>query len=571
MKTAPLTYIFHHFNMLYYRRHYAGFMSSSKDLRSQQEDVLMRLILANRDTTYGREHHFDKIKDIPTYQKMVPIVDYENILPYVEQIKQGQKEVLTHCHVRRFIPSSGSSSSSKLIPYNDALRRDFSHALYTWLYDLYLRFPEIKRGKSFWIISPVVPPNVEKSKVPVEFATDSSYFGRFGRILIDRMMAVPSFLSVVTDMENYYYLLSLFLLQTENLRLISVWNPSLLTIILHKILQFRNDIIRDLRRGAVSEQRIQDKKLRKVAERYLHKNPRRSELLEALLPVGGTLEDTHWNEIWPDLRVISAWSEGWAYPGFQTIKRLFPKTYCQGKGLLMTEGIVSIPIIDKKSNESKTVLTTDIHFYEFCNTETREILLVDQLVRGHQYEVIMTTSGGLYRYRTHDIVRFEGYFEGKIHLSFVGKNDVISDVRGEKLNAFHVGKALKKLLPGDIYGNYFLAPFVEEEKACYILFLEQSVGTPFDITKELCTNLDKLLMDNYHYKNCRILGQLSAPKIYWMDGRKLDAYRGATQQNKLQSTAKDLPLIADPDISTQILNASVSKPKPSRPINTKTH
>lgn len=52
-------------------------------------------------------------------------------------------------------PTSGSTSSSKLIPYTEGLKREFQAGIKPWIYSLYNNFPEIKKGKSYWSVTPM--------------------------------------------------------------------------------------------------------------------------------------------------------------------------------------------------------------------------------------------------------------------------------------------------------------------------------------------------------------------------------------------------------------------------------
>ena len=47
--------------------------------------------------------------------------------------------------------------------------------------------------------------------------------------------------------------------------------------------------------------------------------------------------------LWPRLRVVSCWDQGRARAEADTIRRWFPRARVQGKGLLATEGVVSVP------------------------------------------------------------------------------------------------------------------------------------------------------------------------------------------------------------------------------------
>ena len=66
-----------------------------------------------------------------------------------------------------------------------------------------------------------------------------------------------------------------------------------------------------------------------------------------------------------------------------------------------------------------------------------------ELIAGTQYEVVMTTSGGLYRYRTGDCVVCEGFADKLPVLRFSGRRGLTCDIVGEKLHESFVLSCLK--------------------------------------------------------------------------------------------------------------------------------
>ncbi len=560
MQKHFLTYWIHRLNKFYFKSFYHLFIRENSDIAATQEDILTRLLYENRNTIYGKRHRFRDIKNPEQYQARVPIVEYEDLIPYIESVQDDTPAVLTRSRVLRLIPSSGTSSASKRIPYTRALQKDFSKAVFAWLYNLYRCYPELGRGKFFWIISPVVRPAEKNSKVPVEFAEDRSYFGKAGQWLIDQIMAVPPFLSQIEDMDSYYYLLAWFLLRKDDLSLISVWNPSLLLILMKKMIENKERLISDIRSGTLSPQGELSARLRRISGKYRVRDPRRAEVLAQCFSEADSIYDPAWETLWPNLKLISSWGDSWAKGNFQELQRLFPNVICQKKGLLMTEGVISIPIIDEYRRISKTVLCPHVHFYEFIEQDSGGIYFAHQLEQGKRYEVVLSTSGGLYRYRTHDIVRFEGKRGGQIVLNFEGKNNVVSDLMGEKLNAFHVEKVLAKLeLSPSVHSRCFLAPTITGEETFYTLFVEYHHGIKSLNRDHIRSQLDDLLKENFHYKNCRALKQLSEPRIAIIEQGTLHNIFNHFKTHRQIGTLKEIPLLTDPAI-TGLLLSKKTKP-----------
>lgn len=79
------------------------------------------------------------------------------------------------------------------------------------------------------------------------------------------------------------------------------------------------------------------------------------------------------------------------------IRQAFPHVYLQGKGLLATEGSISLPISNHGSLGSPLAFTS--HFLEFGDlNDIKKTSLAHELEKGKSYTPIITTESGLYRY-----------------------------------------------------------------------------------------------------------------------------------------------------------------------------
>lgn len=78
--------------------------------------VFKSLINGARDTAFGTDHHFDKIKTIPDFKKQVPVRDYEDLKPYIDKVRTGEKDILWKGKPLYFAKTSGTTSGAKYIP-----------------------------------------------------------------------------------------------------------------------------------------------------------------------------------------------------------------------------------------------------------------------------------------------------------------------------------------------------------------------------------------------------------------------------------------------------------------------
>ena len=83
---------------------------------SDQLKIFMDLLKTGSKTTFGADHHLDEVKTYEQFKQAVPIRDYEQFKPYIEQIKQGKHNVLWKGQPIYFAKTSGTTSGVKYIP-----------------------------------------------------------------------------------------------------------------------------------------------------------------------------------------------------------------------------------------------------------------------------------------------------------------------------------------------------------------------------------------------------------------------------------------------------------------------
>jgi hypothetical protein len=82
-----------------------------------QREVLQDLITHGQYTQFGRKYQFAEIFNIRKYKETVPIHEYEDLKPYIDQIMAGDQSVLWNTPVEWFAKSSGTTNDkSKFIP-----------------------------------------------------------------------------------------------------------------------------------------------------------------------------------------------------------------------------------------------------------------------------------------------------------------------------------------------------------------------------------------------------------------------------------------------------------------------
>ncbi len=82
-----------------------------------QMEQLKRLINEAADTLWGAEHNYRNIHSYEDFVQQVPIQTYDDIKPYVERMRQGERDILWPGQVKWYAKSSGTTNDkSKFIP-----------------------------------------------------------------------------------------------------------------------------------------------------------------------------------------------------------------------------------------------------------------------------------------------------------------------------------------------------------------------------------------------------------------------------------------------------------------------
>ncbi|MCA9214279.1 MAG: GH3 auxin-responsive promoter family protein [Planctomycetales bacterium] len=414
-----LTYGLNTLWMLSCLRERRKFERATHDVESTQRALLLKVLERNSTTAFGAAHGFDRIRSPSDFQNRVQPRSYDDFREDIERIARGEHNVLTRDSVEIFEPTSGTTSGEKLIPYTADLRHQFQRAISAWIGDLFSTRPAVRRGKAYWSISPAFGLRRQTvGGIPIGFEDDTEYLGFFERQFASRLMAVPGDVANIPDIDEFRYQTLLHLMLADDLSLISVWNPTFLTVLLDSIDANCDRLRRDLRTAH---------------------SGRRSQKVELILRSEDSLPDKL-RLLWKDLVLISCWTDAAAAHGLSELTGLFPEVEIQPKGLIATEAIVSYPLVDRPG----AALAIRSHFFEFRASGSDDLRLAHELAVGERYEVVVTTGGGLYRYQLKDLIEVRGFENECPLIRFVGKANRVSDLVGEKLGEPHVNSVLKR-------------------------------------------------------------------------------------------------------------------------------
>ncbi|MBW4643134.1 MAG: GH3 auxin-responsive promoter family protein [Goleter apudmare HA4340-LM2] len=436
---------------------------------SVQREICDRLIASEYGKALG-------IRSVADWQR-VPIVDYDALAPWIGDPAQhckGKQISLTPEPILFYEKTSGSSGAVKWIPYTQSLRRSFSQMFCVWSHDLIVHGPRFSTGKLYACISPQL--NASNSN---SLQDDLDYLDGWLRWLLRPWLVMPEGLNHLRDPQLFKHQLALALLQAEKLEIISVWSPSFLDVLL-KYIQENQELLQAELREKMSGDACGGLRLRLQL------------LSEDHIP---------WTQLWSNLKLISCWDSANAADQAKGLKSQFPGVLVQGKGLLATEAPMTIPLIAAQGY----VPILDQVFFEF-EDDIGSLHGLHELITGKEYTIILSQKGGLYRYRIGDRIRVTHYYRQTPCLEFLGRQQAVSDLVGEKLHEAFVHDALTRI---NLQGNNFKSLVPVAHPPHYVLLLDAAQQTPEIIAQQL----DHVLSESYHYERARSLGQLAPPQV----------------------------------------------------------
>ena len=108
-----------------------------------QREVLQDLVTAAQYTEFGKKYGFSRLFTIKEFKKNVPIHEYDDIKPYILRMMEGEENILWNTPVKWFAKSSGTTSDkSKFIPISEeSLHENHFKASKDVLSNYYKNFP----------------------------------------------------------------------------------------------------------------------------------------------------------------------------------------------------------------------------------------------------------------------------------------------------------------------------------------------------------------------------------------------------------------------------------------------
>jgi phenylacetate-coenzyme A ligase PaaK-like adenylate-forming protein len=415
-----------------------------------QRQVLQSLITAAQYTSFGKKYNFDKTFSVKDFKKRVPLQEYDDVKPYIEKMMQGEENVLWNTPVKWFAKSSGTSNNkSKFIPVSEeSLKENHFQASKDVLTKYYNNFPssDLLTGKSLVVGGShqltAIGEDIHAGDLSAVLMQNSPFWGQWLRTpelsiaLLDEWENKIEKLAQVTADENVTMLAGV---------------PTWTLLLLKRILE------------------IKDKKTIK--------------------------------EVWPNLELYINGGVS-----FIPYKNQFDKIIGAPINYLeiynASEGFIAAQ--EKPNDEGMLLFTEHSIFYEFLPAEeygkaVPKTIGLTKVQLNKNYAIVISTTGGLWRYVIGDTVMFTSLNPYKIKIT--GRVKHYMNAFGEEVMVDNADRAIATAAQktNAVVQDYTAAPifFSENENGAHEWLVEfDTVPSSIEeFTKELDAALQNVNSD----------------------------------------------------------------------------
>ena len=373
-----------------------------------QRELLFNLLKTAKNTEFGKQYGFGSIKSYEEFANRIPVRTYEEIEPFITRSRKGESNIYWPSEVKWFAKSSGTTNAkSKFIPVSSQSLEDCHYAASKDLLCMYLnnnQNSQLFKGKGL---------RLGGSKQLYE--ESGTYYGDLSAILIDNMPFWAEFSSTpsneVSLMGDWETKMKAIVAETLNENVTSLAGvPSWMLVLLNEVLAQNN---------------------------------------------ANTLQ-----EVWENIEVYFHGGVSFA-PYRDQYKKILPANCKYYEIYNASEGFFAL---QDQNNSNELLLMLDYGiFYEFIDMDTYnspspKIVPLSEVELGKNYALVITTNGGLWRYKVGDTVRFTNLSPYRIKVTGRTKHHI--NVFGEELIIENTEEALCRVCKttGAEVKEYSVAP-----------------------------------------------------------------------------------------------------------------
>lgn len=487
-----------------------------------QRALLSRVLKANGDTSFGRQHGFDRITDHASFTRQVPVRDFEALRPFVDaQIERGE-QALTGEAPLQYARTSGTTGKAKDIPLTRTHLAALRCIHETAVAMQFRGCPEAFAGGILAIVSPAIEGMLANG---APFGSASGMVAGNTPSLVRDKFIVPAPVMTIDDCRVKYLLMLRLALARPDLTYIATANPSTLLMLSQLYREHEAALVGDLRSGSFFlKDRVPPQVWAAVAAR-LQACPERADEL-----AGGRFRSTSARiaDLWPALRLVATWTCASAGVAVASLRNeLSSRTRILDLGYIASEFRGTMTLGRRAGSGMPTV---HAHYFEFVERERwdrgePEFLTLDRIRKGVDYYILVTTPSGLYRYFINDLVRVRGFLHRMPLLTFVQKGKGVTNITGEKLYEAQVLDAVRAVAAQAGLATRFVMMLADEELRCYRLYLEVDAGSRLPVS-DLARDVDvKLGEINIEYRAKRASGRLGPLSAAWLRAGSAEDYK----------------------------------------------
>ncbi|HET9664709.1 MAG TPA: GH3 auxin-responsive promoter family protein, partial [Burkholderiales bacterium] len=492
-----------------------------RDPMRWQRALLARIVHENRDTTFGRRHGFGRIASYADFAKRVPVCEFEALRPYIEaEIERGERALTVEPPVR-YVRTSGTTGKAKDIPLTVSHLKALQRMHRISVACQHRVCPEAFRGSILAIVSPAFEGTLANGR-PYGSAS-GIVAGDTPRAVLEKFV-VPAPVLAIADSRVKYLLILRLALARPDVTYLGSANPTTLLGLIKLYREHAAALLDDLRRGTFFLMDKVPAEARSAIHDRLAPNAARAERLGALQAgEGARLAD-----LFPSLRLVVTWTCASAGITVAALRReLSPRTRILELGYLSSEFRGTITLGRRAGSGLPTF---DTHFFEFVERDpwdrgAPEFLTLEQLRKGRDYYIIVTTPSGLYRYFINDLVRVTGFLHATPLLRFLQKGKGVTNITGEKLYEAQVLTAVGDAMAEAAIDTRFVMMIADEEARRYRLHIEPGTGRRPSAAMLADTVDRKLQALNVEYHAKRESGRLGALEAAWLAAGTGEAYK----------------------------------------------
>ncbi len=502
---------------------------NSRRAISISEELLLRLLDENKDTEYGKLYDFANIHSIDDYRKKVPFSYYDDYEPYIRRmIENNERNLISSREVVHYALSSGSVGVPKHIPVcretlenygkygtcmcfgvmDEFYRNTTGHSFKRGygVNTLELQFKETKHG---------IPKGAISGNIMKQIKDICGYF-----------LCPPwDVINPKEDMD-IKYLRAFFALSHRDITFLDGAFMASLVDMVDYIIENKELLCRSIATGRIDPSIDISEERRKAFEETMKPDPKRAKELEDAFAQGnkGIL-----CRIWPHLQFVASIGTGGFFTYTKKMRRYTGRNIpYENLSYAASEGIFATA---RHAGDTSYVLIPDGGFYEFIPAKAddeSQVLTIDQLEEGEDYEIIITNLSGFYRYRIKDVIRVTGFYNQSPMIQFVYRKSQLLSIEGEKTNEEAVRWAMEEFMKDtdQIINDYSVYADTDTKPGHYVFLMEPDQKVPKEKIPELRDAIEARMMQaNPSYGEKIRRGILADLEILFLQPQTYQLYR----------------------------------------------